>query len=154
MLFLTVGYVPLHPGPDGISPAPLEPGDVSKFMAVPWHTDYNSCATHNTAPNPGNSTTLYWSWPAQRPVQIHRAADVHDGELGPQRYSVRGPGTEADDLNDVGRYQALLDSILNWHRIGFVVQGSAIDGDIDFSADQYLEVDEPARRRARSRRGR
>jgi hypothetical protein len=138
--FLTVGYVPLHPGPDAISPAPLEPGDVSKFMAVPWHTDYNSCATHNTAPNPGNSTTLYWSWPAQRPVQIHRAQDVHDGALGSQRYSVRGAGTEADDLNDVGRYQALLDSILNWHRIGFVVQGSVIDGDIDFSADQYLEV--------------
>ena len=138
--FLTVGYVPLHPGPDGITPARLEPGDASKIMAVPWHTDYNSCATHNTAPNPTNSTTLYWSWPAQRPVQVHRAEDVHDGKLGPQYYSVRGAGTEADDLTNAGRYQALIDIVLNWHRIGFVIQGSAIDGDIPYSADQYLEV--------------
>jgi L-Lysine epsilon oxidase N-terminal/L-lysine epsilon oxidase C-terminal domain len=138
--FLTVGYVPLHPGPDGITPARLEPGDASKIMAVPWHTDYNSCATHNTAPNSSNSTTLYWSWPAQRPVQIHRAEDVRAGKLGPQRYSVRGAGTEADDLTNAGRYQALIDIVLNWHRIGFVIQGSVIVSEIPYSPDQYLEV--------------
>jgi hypothetical protein len=145
--FLTVGYIPLHPGPDGVEPAPLEPGDTSKFMAVPWQTDYNSCATHNTAPNPENSTTIYWSWPAQRPVQIHRAQDVHDGRLGQQLYSVRGAGTYADDLSDAGRYQELIDIVINWHRIGFVVQGSVIDGDQRYTSDQFLEVasqlDEP-----------
>jgi hypothetical protein len=138
--FLTVGYVPLHPGPDGVTSARVEPGDVTKIMAVPWQTDYNSCATHNTAPNPGNSTTLYWSWPAQRPVQVHRAQDVRDGQLGPQYYSVRGAGTEADDLNNAGRYQALIDSVRNWHRIGFVIQGSAIDGEVPYDPGQYLEV--------------
>lgn len=145
--FLTVGYIPLQPGPDGIEPAPLEPGDTSKFMAIPWQTDYNSCATHNTAPNPENSTTLYWSWPAQRPVQVHRAQDVRDGKLGPQYYSVRGPGTYADDLNDAGRYQELIDSVLNWHHIGFVIQGSVIEGNGSYDSDQFLEVasqlDEP-----------
>src|SRR4029077_7167183 len=92
--FLTVGYVPLELRPDGLS-APLEPGDTSKFMAIPWHTDYNSCATHPTSPNPLNSTTLYWSWPAQRPVNVFLADEVgYDGrKLGPQRYSVRGAGT-------------------------------------------------------------
>ncbi|WP_208139618.1 hypothetical protein, partial [Shewanella algae] len=42
-----------------------------------WHTDYNSCATHTPAPNPGGvitesniyggniNTSLFWSWPAQ-----------------------------------------------------------------------------------------
>jgi hypothetical protein len=138
--FLTVGYVPLHPGPDGIRSAPLEPGDVSKFMAVPWHTDYNACATHNSAPNPTNSTALYWSWPAQRPVAVHAAADVIDGRLGPQRYSIRGPGTASDDLGNAGRYQNLIDIVLNWHRIGFVIQGSAIAGETPYSPDVYLEV--------------
>jgi len=138
--FLTVGYVPLHPGPDGVTPAGLEPGDASKIMAVPWQTDYNSCATHNTAPNPTNSTTLYWSWPAQRPVQVHRAQDVRGSKLGPQYYSVRGPGTAADDLGNAGRYQALLDAVRNWHRIGFVVQGSAIDDGLGYDSQQYLEV--------------
>lgn len=138
--FLSVGYNPLRPGPDGFTSARLEPGDASKIMAVPWQTDYNSCATHNTAPNPDNSRTLYWSWPAQRPVQVYRAQDVRDGRLGPLYYSVRGAGTEADDPTNAGRYQALIDSVLNWHRIGFVMQGTAIDGDIRYDPGQYLEV--------------
>lgn len=138
--FLTVGYIPMHPGPDGVMPAPLEPGDVSKFMAVPWQTDYNACATHNSAPNPDNSSALYWSWPAQRPVAVHVAADVRDGQLGAQRYSIRGPGTASDDLADAGRYQDLLDIVHNWHRLGIVIQGSAIAGETRYSPDFYLEV--------------
>ncbi len=139
--FLSVGYVPLHPGADGVLPAPLEPGDASKFMSLPWHTDFNACATHNTDPNPRNSTTLYWAWPAQRPVQIHRAGDVHDGELGPLRYSFRGKGTHSDDLGTAGRYQNYIDMILNWHKVGTVLQGSAIAGKTAYSPMQYLEVE-------------
>lgn len=139
--FLTVGYIPLHPGPEGVISAPLEPGDVSKFMAVPWHTDYNSCATHNQAPNPHLSSTLYWSWPAQRPTAVHLAADVHDGSLGSQRYSVRGAGTFNEDLGEQGRWQQLIDAVLHWHEIGFVIQGSAIDGAKSFSAEYFLEVE-------------
>ena len=138
--FLSVGYIPMHPGPDGIRPAPMEPGDVTKFMAVPWHTDYNACATHNSAPNPTNSTALYWSWPSQRPVQVHLASDVHDGKLGSQRYSVRGPGTTSDDLGETGRFQDLVDIVRYWHRIGFIVQGTAIDGDQRYDRQMLLEV--------------
>lgn len=145
--FLTMGYVPLHPRPGGVEAAPLEPGDLSKFMAIPWHTDFNACATHNPDPNPRNLKTLYWAWPAQRPVDVHVARDVRNGRLGPQRYSIRGPGTYSDDPSQAGRYADLIDIVLNWHRIGFVMQGSAIAGDVVFSPEQFLEVqsllDEP-----------
>lgn len=136
--FLTGGYVPLHDAPHALTPARFEPGDITKFMAIPWQTDYNSCAVHPVWPNPTNATALYWSWPAQRPVTVHRAEDVRDGELGPWRWSVRGPGTESPNLADTGRYQNMLDAVLNWHAIGFVIQGSAIEG--GYSADQFLEV--------------
>jgi hypothetical protein len=141
--FLTVGYVPFHPGPDGVVPAPLEPGDAGKFMSLPWHTDFNACATHNTDPNPRNSTTLYWAWPAQRPMQIHCAEDVRDGQLGPLRYSVRGKGTHSDDLGTAGRYpyEHAIEFILNWPRVGTVIQGSAIAGSTAYSPEQYLEVE-------------
>ena len=140
--FLSMGYVPFHPGPHGVIAAPLEPGDASKFMAVPWHTDFNACATHNADPNPRNLKTLYWAWPAQRPVNVHVAREVRDGRLGPQRYSVRGPGTYSDDPSQAGRYADLIDIVLNWHRIGTVIQGSAIDGtEVSFSPEQYLEVE-------------
>lgn len=137
---LSVGYVPLHAGPDGVLPAALEPGDASKFMALPWHTDFNACATHNVDPNPRASSTLYWAWPAQRPVQIHRAEDVRNGQLGAQKYSVRGKGTHSDDLGTAGRFQELIDIVLHWHRIGTVIQGSAIAGAVAHSPHQYLEV--------------
>src|SRR5271166_6583749 len=75
---LTGGYVPRHVEADG-----LEPGDLSKFMAIPWHTDYNSCATHPPSPNPPGNRTLFWSWPAQRPVAVYAAADVVWGSNAP-----------------------------------------------------------------------
>lgn len=137
---LTAGYFPLLTGPDGVRSALLEPGDASKFMAVPWQTDYNSCATHPQTPNPLNSTTLYWSWPAQRPVAVHLAAEAHGDALAPQRYSIRGTGTADADPGQQGRWQDLLDSVRHWDGIGFVIQGTAIEGG-QHPADQFLEVE-------------
>lgn len=131
---LGAGYVPLHS-----PPGQVEPGDVSKFMALPWHTDYNSCATHPTSPNPTNASTLYWSWPAQRPVAVYVAADVVDGKLGAQRYSVRGEGTASKNPANQGRYQERIEMIKRWPRIGVVVQGTVIEGG-DYQASWYLEV--------------
>ena len=132
--FLSEGYVPLRAG------AGVEPGDTSKFMALPWHTDYNSCATHNTSPNPTGSSTLFWSWPAQRPVAVYAAADVRDGKLGGQRYSVRGSGTQSPDPSAQGRYQERLDMVERWPGIGVVIQGTAIEGAQRYSKDHFLEV--------------
>jgi len=136
---LTEGYVPLHTGNAG-----AEPGDMSKFMAIPWHTDYNSCATHPPTSPGKKGDTLYWSWPAQRPVAVYPA----NPKLNPpgaaptkQLWSVRGPGTESPaHPQNWGRYQDRINIVLNWHRIGVVMQGSAIDGG-GYGADVYLEAE-------------
>ncbi len=140
--FLTSGWFPF-------SDKGVEPGDMSKFMAIPWHTDYNSCATHTTYPatiNQGNPNTLYWSWPAQRPVSVNVAQDVTFGnhgkpKLGDQRYSVRGQGTYSNFPQKVGRYQDRLDFLKNWQRVGFVIQGTQIDNGIEYPPHWYLEVE-------------
>ncbi|WP_299817316.1 LodA/GoxA family CTQ-dependent oxidase [uncultured Roseibium sp.] len=134
---LTEGYVPLHTGNEG-----LEPGDTSKFMALPWHTDYNSCATHTPSPAPNASRMLYWSWPAQRPVAVYAAKDVSGGNLGDQRFSVRGDGTGSDNPADQGRYQDSLNMVKNFHKIGVILQGTSIDASDGgpFKAGHYLEV--------------
>ena len=141
--FLTEGYVPLHNNQNG-----LQPGDASKFMSAPWHTDYNSCGTHNTAPNPPEvsqpaRTTLYWSWPAQRPVAVYTARDARYGELTEQKYSVRGPGTGSPDAANQGRFQNYIDFVLNWPRVGTIIQSTQIDTipDGKFKDDWYLEVE-------------
>lgn len=174
--FLGVGYIPLTSKEQNKT---IEPGDLCKFMSIPWHTDYNSCATHVPDPNPrilgpnehvvdpdSNAklthdnvyggrvnTTLFWSWPAQRPVAVYTYEDLaaNEGKLPVQRYSVRGEGTaavhhdSADKFDapamNVGRYQERRNILLNWDKIGFVIQGVAInDYDAHFSRDYYLEV--------------
>ena len=137
--FLTAGWFPLRG--EGCPPFSqgVEPGDTSKFMALPWHTDYNSCATHTPAPNPAQNLTLYWSWPAQRPVAVYVASDVKDGKLGKQRFSVRGEGTATKAAAEVGRYQDRINIVKNWHKIGVVIQATAVEGE-KLPDDFYLEV--------------
>jgi len=143
---LTAGYVPRHAEADG-----LEPGDLGKFMAVPWHTDYNSCATHPPSPNPAGNRTLFWSWPAQRPVAVYTDGDVFWGsddapdaspsedtstwnefwQLGQQRWSVREQGTQSPYAEKWGRYQLRRDMLMNWSRIGIVMQATQVPAPAD-----------------------
>lgn len=229
--FLGVGYTPLRPDP-------VEPGDLCKFMSIPWHTDYNSCATHTPDPNPGGditvsyelnqasldalstsylpstvvaaldsikdqvfysptpegatsfdqtletlimqaepstsedcveqyivtiteqaviksnvyagnvNTSLFWSWPAQRPVAVYTFEDLvhNNGNLPTQRFSVRGLGTNVEQgtfmgAQSVGRYQVRRHILTNWHKIGTVIQGAAIDGyPSEYDPSYLLEV--------------
>lgn len=140
---LTCGYVPRHVEADG-----LEPGDLGKFMALPWHTDYNSCATHPPSPNPQGNRMVFWSWPAQRPVATYAWGDLFWGsddppdalpvdddkplhptwnegwQLGKQRWSVRGPGTDSPYAENWGRYQVRRDMLDNWNKIGTIMQAT------------------------------
>ncbi|XOV78238.1 MAG: LodA/GoxA family CTQ-dependent oxidase [Aestuariibacter sp.] len=140
--FLNVGYIPLRT-------AQVEPGDLCKFMSQPWHTDYNSCATHTPDPNPSENNTLYWSWPAQRPVSVYpKEACKYDSKtntwsIGDTWFSVRGDGTETPYPQQQGRYQCYFDFVENWHKVGFVIQGLQIpdaEHGTNYGADKFLEV--------------
>lgn len=146
---LGVGYVPGQNVSDS-----LEPGDLSKFMALPWHTDYNSCATHTPSPNPPvnnvpGATRVFWSWPAQRPVAVFTAADALQQAIPigsppsfSQRWSVRGPGTDSSQGDNWGRYQNSVDMLTNWHKIGVVMQATQVDPQPSpIPADWYVEVE-------------
>jgi len=139
--FLSFGYIPLQP-------FPVEPGDISKFMSVPWFTDYNSCATHLADPNPPGNNTLFWSWPAERPVAVYPVSKcIYDSatrtwSVGPQVYSVRGPGTETDYPAQFGRFQKYKDFLANWFKVGFVIQGSQVPahGHAPYPSTIFVEV--------------
>jgi hypothetical protein len=149
--FLTFGYIPLQS-------IPLEPGDISKFMSVPWHTDYNSCATHLPDPNPGGNSpdtnpppnnTLFWSWPAERPVAVYPVslcnydAASKTWTVGQQVYSVRGIGTQTPYPAQVGRFQQYPDFVDNWFKVGFVIEGPqvpAAPGKAPYPANIFVEV--------------
>jgi hypothetical protein len=165
--FLGVGYVPENA--DGRD-TKVEPGDLCKFMAIPWHTDYNSCATHVPSPNiggplekdgkpvddlyDGRNLTTYWSWPAQRPVATYTFQDVTahpQRKPDKQRFCVRGTGTpvpskdvEPFPAQHVGRYQERHNILVGWDKVGFILQAPAIDGyDPSWTegAEYYLEAE-------------
>lgn len=143
--FLSTGYTPLRS-------TAVEPGDICKFMALPWHTDYNSCAVHEPDPKVKNANTLYWSWPAQRPVQVFpKHTCTYDSETGKwnrgdkQVFSVRGTdghGSSTDYPQREGRYQCYFDFLENWEKVGFIIQGTQIPDAYGnhYGADKYLEV--------------
>ncbi len=141
--FLRIGWIPLHGMTDG-----LEPGDISKFMAIPWQTDYNSCSIHATAINTdgvnrsnGADTTLYWSWPSQRPDAVYVAEEVVKNVLPAQKWSIRGPGTYAVNPATAATFQDPLQSVTDWEKIGIIVQGTNVDCcEGPFSPKLYLEV--------------
>lgn len=141
--YLKFGWIPLHDMNDG-----LQPGDLSKFMAIPWQTDYNSCSIHATAINTngvnesnGAETTLYWSWPSQRPDAVYVAEEVYNNVLPQQKWSIRGKGTYAINPASAATFQDPVQSVKDWHKIGIIIQGTNIDYDgRDYDASLYLEV--------------
>ena len=80
--------------PFRLDPTNLEPGDLTKQMAVPWQADFTDCAQDGD---------LAW-WPAQRPDDVFPEAG------GPQVPWIRGIVNSTQDM------------VAKWHRLGFVVK--------------------------------
>lgn len=74
----------------------LEPGDLTKQMAVPWQADFFDC---------GYDEPLFW-WP------MHHPTDVFPIGGGPQRKWIR----------DEDHISTRKDFAQKWHRLGFVIQ--------------------------------
>ncbi len=91
----------------------LEPGDVTKYMALPWQTDFNDCNAHH---HPGH---VLWWWPAQRPVAVYREVDDR---------LVQQPWVGIDYDQNAADYYAFpreIDMVTNWDTLGFVVSKDA-----------------------------
>lgn len=88
--------------------AGLEPGDVSRYMAVPWQADFNECSSQPVGDR------IVWWWPVQRPNFVH----VRDGKKTLQRPWL---GTARDqNAPDYIQFGDDLDMVKLWHQLGFV----------------------------------
>ncbi len=69
-------------------PARMQPGDLSRYMAVPWQADFNECSSQ-----PMDGRVLWW-WPSQRPEYVY---------LDPsQPVPTKGVGTEPVPTEQTG----------------------------------------------------
>ena len=126
----------------------LQPGDLTKYSAVPWQADFNECSTQpidvtypewnkiqpkstdDTVAMAKQATNLTLWWPAHRPMQVYQQLPGPPDQ--PAQYVqinwARGvPQTNAGDLK----------MVTVWPRLGFVVKNS----DSNPSAPAYVEVE-------------
>jgi hypothetical protein len=119
----------------------LQPGDLTKYMAVPWQADFNECSTqpidvtylgwNDLYPDSDNDSRLrrsqrVWEtlwWPAHRPMQTYEVTAWKDGKPSAFKWLswARGiPQTLAGDLK----------MVYDWWRQGFVVRNPWADPDV------------------------
>ncbi len=102
----------------------LEPGDVTKMMAIPWQADFNECSSEVVG-----DRTLWW-WPAQRPLFVYqkRKPDapprasiwqaVQQGEIR----QVPWVGSDYDmEASDFVSFSEDNEMVEKWQGLGFVI---------------------------------
>lgn len=108
----------------GFSPAAMEPGDLTRYMAIPWQADFNECSSQ-----PIGERVLWW-WPAQRPEFVYleprpeienlAAIPTPDEQTGGQ---VAWIGTDFDQLRgDFISFADDVQMVQYWSQLGFVME--------------------------------
>lgn len=125
---LRINAAPPSNGPlsTGFTPSAMEPGDVCRYMAVPWQADFNECSSQ-----PMDGRVIWW-WPAQRPEFVYlepppvlRASQANvppppDQGSGAQ---VAWIGTDFDQLRgDFISFANDVDMVRYWDQLGFVME--------------------------------
>lgn len=88
--------------------AGMEPGDLTRQMAVPWQADFNECSAQ-----PYNDRWVWW-WPAQRPIWVRPESDPH--------LQVTWVGTAEDQNADsFTMFADDLEMVHKWKGLGFIV---------------------------------
>jgi L-Lysine epsilon oxidase N-terminal/L-lysine epsilon oxidase C-terminal domain len=127
-------FVPNGPLSLGFDPARgMQPGDITRYMAVPWQADFNECSSQ-----PIDGRTLWW-WPAQRPEFVYLEPERRaltaalppppDESTGRQ---VAWIGTDFDQMGaDFIAFADDVDMVKYWQELGFVFE-KEIDGKLRF----------------------
>lgn len=114
----------------------LEPGDVTKYMAVPWQADFNECSSQ-----PIDGRWIWW-WPAQRPLFVY-VDEKKDGQY------LQVPWVGTDDNQNAPNYVQFADDIEmveNWKKLGFVFNEGSDEEPL------FLEVERTLGRRPQRRK--
>ena len=133
---------PVTPQSQGSMAAGLEPGDLTKYSALPWQADFNECSTQTVdityqqwnviePQNVGDpaadvTQTTYW-WPSHRPMEVFQ--DMGGGNYGQVAWSQGIPQTNAGDLK----------MVTAWKDLGFLMQTP--DWTPESGNPQYAQVE-------------
>lgn len=127
----------------------LQPGDITKYSALPWQTDFNECTTNPTdityadwnVNYPGSENdaelrkeTKVWTtlwWPAHRPLQYAEITAVTDNNPAYvwTNWSKGIPQTDAGDFK----------MTTEWAKLGFIIRNPYLPASVYASAATGLD---------------
>ena len=86
----------------------LEPGDLGKYMALPWQADFNECAHQSIGDR------VFWWWPVQRPHFVYE-------RIGSRLKQVPWVGSDEDqNAVDYIQFADDIQMVEHWQALGFV----------------------------------
>ena len=135
----------------------LQPGDLTKYSALPWQADFNECTTQtinvtfsdwNTInPKSGNNTRLaaeerVWEtlwWPAHRPLQSFELVTKPDAAGNPGTYvwTDWSRGVQQTSAGD-------LKMVTEWSKLGFIIRNPYEGPQLqpaDLLGEKYISVE-------------
>lgn len=111
----------------------LQPGDLTKYMALPWQADFNECTTqtinityadwNNISPENDNDLRLKqdektWEtlwWPAHRPLQSNQLTGFNSKGLPETTWTTWSQGVQQTNAGD-------LKMVSEWWKLGFIIR--------------------------------
>ena len=129
----------------------LQPGDMTKYMALPWQADFNECTT-----NPNDVTYADWNvlypesehdsrmqkdrkvvetmwWPAHRPLQYSQVTSVSQGKAS---YAWLNWSRGIPQMN-----QGDLKMVTEWSSLRFIIRNPYLPPGADLTAPSDLDND-------------
>ncbi len=99
----------------------LEPGDVTRYMAVPWQADFNECSVQSiTVPQTTSLTRWLWWWPPQRPEIVWRSSDP--ATSGPLKQEAWIGQKQIATAGDYISFAEDIDMVEHWSELGFILE--------------------------------
>lgn len=122
---INANLVPQGPLGLGFQPQAMEPGDICRYMAVPWQADFNECSSQ-----PLDGRVIWW-WPAQRPEFIYlpppvqpealRGLPTPDERMKKQQVPWIGTGFDQKRADFI-QFAEDIEMVKYWHGLGFVME--------------------------------
>ena len=128
----------------------LQPGDITKYSALPWQTDFNECTTNPTDityadwninyPSSENDADLrqdtkVWTtmwWPAHRPLQYAEVTEVN-GDTPTYVWTNWSKGIPQTDAGD-------FKMVTEWAKLGFIIRNPFLPASVYDSAATGLDL--------------
>ena len=126
----------------------LEPGDVGRYMALPWQADFNECSSQ-----PVTGRLLWW-WPAQRPEFVYVPIEEHSPRLGldgmpASDVQTAWIGTDHDqNAGDYISFEDNVEMVMSWDKLGFVFDVGTADRPRFVEVERRLPRPKPIRQGA------